>query len=147
MKDLTIDGQKIRSKYLRVDTQDRVGTDGYDAGAKILTDFFRKELAKFDTPELDPLGKQIIDCFMNGGKLRTSRRSPDRPLIKRKEKITETNRFGDFLFSARNRRVREPRKFLPQNKLATLDLPNGQQVTFYGEFYLESRKREPIHAA
>mgnify|MGYP000320329112 CR=1 FL=1 len=28
-----------------------------------------KELAKFDTPELDPLGKQIIDCFMNGGKL------------------------------------------------------------------------------
>ena len=69
MKDLTIDGQKIRSKYLRVDTQDRVGTDGYDAGAKILTDFFRKELAKFDTPELEPLGKQIIDCFMNGGKL------------------------------------------------------------------------------
>ena len=67
--DLTIDGQKIRSKYLRVDTQDRVGTDGYDAGAKILTDFFRKELAKFDTPDLDPLGKQIIDCFMNGGKL------------------------------------------------------------------------------
>ena len=69
MKDLTIDGQKIRSKFLRVDTQDRVGTDGYDAGAKILTDFFRKELAKFDTPELEPLGKQIIDCFMNGGTL------------------------------------------------------------------------------
>ena len=45
------------------------GTDGYDAGAKILTDFFRKELAKFDTPDLDPRGKQIIDCFMNGGTL------------------------------------------------------------------------------
>ena len=69
MKDLIIDGQKIRSKFLRVDTQDRVGTDGYDAGAKFLTDFFRKELAKFDTPELEPLGKQIIDCFMNGGTL------------------------------------------------------------------------------
>ena len=69
MKDMTIDGQRIRSKYLRVDTQDRVGTDGYDAGAKILTDFFRKELQKFDTPELSPLGKQIIDCFMNSGKL------------------------------------------------------------------------------
>ena len=69
MKDLTIDGQKIRSKFLRVETQDRVGTDGYDAGAKILTDFFRKELVKFDTPELEPLGKQIIDCFMNGGTL------------------------------------------------------------------------------
>ena len=69
MKDMTIDGQRIRSKYLRVDTQDRVGTDGYDAGAKILTDFFRKELVKFDTPDLDPRGKQIIDCFMNGGTL------------------------------------------------------------------------------
>ena len=50
-------------------TQDRVGEDGYDAGAKILTDFFRKEVAKFDTPDLDPRGKQIIDCFMNGGTL------------------------------------------------------------------------------
>ena len=69
MKDMTIDGQRIRSKYLRVDTQDRVGEDGYDAGAKILTDFFRKEVAKFDTPDLDPRGKQIIDCFMNGGTL------------------------------------------------------------------------------
>ena len=69
MKDMTIDGQRIRSKYLRVDTQDRVGTDGYDAGAKTLTDFFRKELSKFDTPDLDPRGKQIIDCFMNGGSL------------------------------------------------------------------------------
>ena len=69
MKDMTIDGQRIRSKYLRVDTQDRVGEDGYDAGAKILDDFFRKELAKFDTPDLDPRGKQIIDCFMKGGTL------------------------------------------------------------------------------
>lgn len=69
MKDMTIDGQRIRSKYLRCDTQDLLGTDGYDAGAKILTDFFRKELEKFDTPELSPLGKQIIDCFMKGGTL------------------------------------------------------------------------------
>lgn len=25
--------------------------------------------AEIQEPELDPLGKQIIDCFMNGGKL------------------------------------------------------------------------------
>ena len=30
---------------------------------------FVQELVKFDTPELEPLGKQIIDCFMNGGTL------------------------------------------------------------------------------
>ena len=67
MTEMTIDGQSIRSKFLRTETQDRMGEDGYDAGAKILTDFFAKELDKFYTDELDPLGKQIIDCFRNGG--------------------------------------------------------------------------------
>lgn len=67
LKDMKIDGQKIRSKFLRCDTQDRMGEAGYDAGAKILTDFFKKELQKFDTPELSPLGKQIIDVCMNDG--------------------------------------------------------------------------------
>ena len=45
----------------------RYGEDGYDAGAKILTDFFAKELDKFYTDDLDPLGKEIIDCFRRGG--------------------------------------------------------------------------------
>ena len=67
LKEMKVDGQKIRSKYLRPELQDRMGEAGYDAGAKILVDFFAKELKKFDTPELDPVGKQIIDCFMKGG--------------------------------------------------------------------------------
>jgi hypothetical protein len=33
----------------------------------MLTDFFREELKAFLVPELDPLGKKIIECFMNGG--------------------------------------------------------------------------------
>ena len=69
MKDLTIDGQKIRSKFLRVDTQDRVGTDGYDAGAKILTDFFKEQLQQFVSDDLDPLGREIIDCCLHDGTL------------------------------------------------------------------------------
>lgn len=69
MKEMKIDGQRIRSKYLRCDTQDRLGTEGYDAGAKILNDFFKQELKKFDTEELDPLGRQIIACCMNDGTL------------------------------------------------------------------------------
>ena len=83
MKDLTIDGQKIRSKFLRVDTQDRVGTDGYDAGAKILTDFFRKELAKFDTPELEPARQadhRLLHERRHAGGLREDH--SDRPLNK-----------------------------------------------------------------
>lgn len=67
MAEMTIEGQTIRSKYLRTELQDRMGEDGYDAGAKILTDFFARELEKFYTDELDPLGREIIECFKAGG--------------------------------------------------------------------------------
>ena len=71
LKEMTIEGQKIRSKYLRTETQDRLGQDGYDAGAKILTDFLAKELDKFYTDDLDLLGREIIDCFQNAEPLKT----------------------------------------------------------------------------
>ena len=67
LKEMVIESQPIRSKFLRTETQDRMGEDGYDAGAKILTDFFAKELDKFYTDDLDPLGREIIDCFRRGG--------------------------------------------------------------------------------
>ncbi|MBS5151145.1 MAG: DUF4914 family protein [Butyricicoccus pullicaecorum] len=67
LKEMVIEGHPIRSKYLRTETQDRLGKEGYDAGAKILNDFFAKELDKFYTDDLDPLGRQIIECFRNGG--------------------------------------------------------------------------------
>lgn len=66
---LKIDGQNIRKAFLQTDTQSEVGIEGYDAGAKQLTDFFKEELKKFDTPDLDPLGKSIIDCFMRDGSI------------------------------------------------------------------------------
>ena len=46
-----------------------VGQEGYDKGAKILNDFFKSQLVKFNTPELDPLGKKIIECCLNDGTL------------------------------------------------------------------------------
>lgn len=66
LKSLRVDGQYIRSAFLRPETQSEVGEDGYDAGAEILTDFFRRELVKYDTAELDPLGRRIIQAFMDG---------------------------------------------------------------------------------
>ena len=63
---LKIDGQYIRKAFLQPEKQQEVGKDGYDAGAKILTDFFKQELVKFNTDELHPLGKQIIEMFFNG---------------------------------------------------------------------------------
>jgi hypothetical protein len=63
---LTIEGAKIPSRFLQVYRQAEVGFDGYDAGAKILYDFFKKELQKYLIPELSPLGKRIIDACMSG---------------------------------------------------------------------------------
>ena len=63
---LKIDGQYIRRAFLRPETQQEVGIDGYDAGAAILTEFFRQELVKYNTDDLNPLGKQIIEMFMKG---------------------------------------------------------------------------------
>ena len=55
--------------FLQVDTQPEVGEEAYDEGAQILQAFFRNCLADFQDPDLDPLGKQIINCCLDGGKL------------------------------------------------------------------------------
>ncbi len=67
LESLKIDGQYIRRAFLRPETQQEVGTEGYDAGAEVLTNFFKKELEKFRKDDLDPLGKEIIDLFFKGG--------------------------------------------------------------------------------
>lgn len=66
LESLKIDGQYISRAFLRPETQQEVGLEGYDAGAKILTDFFKKELEQFKTEDLNPMGRQIIDMFYNG---------------------------------------------------------------------------------
>lgn len=66
---LKVDGTFIPRGMLQVNRQPEVGNEGYEAGAKMLGDFFKKELSKFVTPELDELGKKIIDCCMNEGTL------------------------------------------------------------------------------
>ena len=67
LKDIKVEGTYLARELLEVHRQQEVGQDGYDQGAAILLDFFKKELAKYLTPELDPLGKQIIDCCLNDG--------------------------------------------------------------------------------
>ncbi|MDO9153713.1 MAG: DUF4914 family protein [Paludibacter sp.] len=61
---VTIEGAKIPSRFLQVYKQDEVGIEGYDAGAKILYDFFRKELPKYLTPELSETGRRIIEACL-----------------------------------------------------------------------------------
>jgi hypothetical protein len=62
---LTIEGAKIPSRFLQVHRQNEVGIEGYDAGAKILYDFFKKELHRFLTSELSVTGRRIIDACMS----------------------------------------------------------------------------------
>jgi hypothetical protein len=66
---LKIDGTFLSRGFLQVNRQSEVGNEGYEEGAKILTDFFKRELAKFVTPDLDQLGKKIIECCMSNGTL------------------------------------------------------------------------------
>lgn len=63
---LTIEGAKIPSRFLQVHRQTEVGVEGYDAGAQLLYDFFKKELQKFLTPGLSPTGKRIIEACLSG---------------------------------------------------------------------------------
>jgi len=59
-----IDGIYIPKGLLRTNLQPELGDAGYDAGAKVLTGFFKTELEKFLRPELNPLGKAIIEACM-----------------------------------------------------------------------------------
>ncbi len=66
---LKVDGTFLAKGFLQPNLQPEVGNDGYDAGAKILNSFFKKELVKFMSQSLNPLGKKIIECCMSDGKL------------------------------------------------------------------------------
>ncbi|MFW6313059.1 MAG: DUF4914 family protein, partial [Spirochaetota bacterium] len=63
---LRVNGQEMPKGFLRVHEQVEVGTEGYDKGAQILRDFFLQELEQFDTPELIPLGRTIIQLCRDG---------------------------------------------------------------------------------
>ena len=47
LDEMKLDGQFIRQTFLRPETQSKLGNAGYDAGAKILTDFFKEQLQQF----------------------------------------------------------------------------------------------------
>lgn len=64
---MQVEGTVITPWFLKVETQPEVGLAGYDAGAKILSEFFKNELKKFLHSDLDQLGKDIINCCLDNG--------------------------------------------------------------------------------
>jgi len=67
VESLKIDGTFITTYLLRVNEQAEVGNNGYDKGATILNDFFKKEASQFYRDELHPKGKEIIEILLNDG--------------------------------------------------------------------------------
>ncbi len=65
LESIKFDGTLLSKGFLQVNHQPEVGNEGYDAGAKILTDFFKHEIKKYLTPEINPLGRQIIEACLN----------------------------------------------------------------------------------
>jgi hypothetical protein len=66
---LLIEGRSVARWFLQVDTQPEVGEEAYDRGAEILYDFFRRYLQDFLSSDLSLLGKDIIHCCLDGGKV------------------------------------------------------------------------------
>jgi hypothetical protein len=67
LQEMKIDGQLVRPTVLKPEMQSQVGVEAYDAGARIITDFFKSELQQFLTDDLDPLGRQIIEVCLRDG--------------------------------------------------------------------------------
>jgi len=64
--EMKLDGQQIRPTLLAPESQSQVGKKAYDAGAKFLAEFFKSELPQYLTPELHPLGREIIEACLAG---------------------------------------------------------------------------------
>ncbi len=66
---IVVEGRTVGQMFFEVDHQPEVGPEAYDAGAKILADFFHRELRQFLAPDLLPKGREIIQCCLDGGLL------------------------------------------------------------------------------
>jgi hypothetical protein len=69
LQSMMIEGTTVPQWLLQTHNQAEVGVEGYDRGAEILTSFFHKELPKFLEDDLDPEGRRIIECCLEGGTL------------------------------------------------------------------------------
>lgn len=65
LRHLQVEGTVIGPWFRMVETQPEVGEEAYDEGAQMLYEFFEQQLAKFDEPDLAPLGRRIIEACRN----------------------------------------------------------------------------------
>lgn len=65
-RQLRVEGSMIPRVFLRVEEQLQGGTDVYEEGSRQWREFFASELRQLLVPELDPLGRRIIEACLDG---------------------------------------------------------------------------------
>ncbi|WOO40661.1 DUF4914 family protein [Rubellicoccus peritrichatus] len=79
---ILVEGRQIGSWFFEVDKQPEVGESAYDQGAKMLSDFFHNELRQFLVDDLDPKGREIIECCLSDGSLDDYTALIDHPVLR-----------------------------------------------------------------
>ena len=69
LSSMRLEGQSIPMGYLHPFMQPELGREGYDAGAEILSAFFRRQLELYLTEELDKTGWEIIELCLQSAPL------------------------------------------------------------------------------
>lgn len=64
---VVIEGVQIPEYFFSVERQHEVGIETYDYGKELLYKFFEQTLNEYLVPELNPLGKKIINCCLERG--------------------------------------------------------------------------------
>lgn len=67
LDNVKFEGIYLPHSLLQVNLQPDVGEEAFKIGAEMLFNFFQKELKQYLTPELNPLGRKIIECCMDKG--------------------------------------------------------------------------------
>jgi hypothetical protein len=66
---IQVEGQTIGTWFFDVSSQPEVGEEAYFVGARLLTEFFHQQLRQFLHPDLDPLGRDMIQACLDGASL------------------------------------------------------------------------------
>ncbi len=70
LESIRIEGITVPREMFQVDCQPEVGKDAYDGGAEMLNNFFHEQVHKFLQTDLNPLGREIIECCLSNGSVK-----------------------------------------------------------------------------
>jgi hypothetical protein len=81
-RQLRVEGSMIPRVFLRVEEQLQGGMDVYEEGARQWREFFARELNQFLVPDLDPLGKRIVEARLDNATAEDYRRLIPHPMFR-----------------------------------------------------------------